>query len=670
MTKIKNFFNGHKKLIFILAAIVVAGFAIKSFFFKSEEGMQITKADTTLLEKKDFEIVVTEIGEAVSEDSSKVYAEKQLPVKEINVEVGDVVQKDQVIAKLDDTTIKQQIALKQAMIASTYKSASAQIKSAKDRLDDANKNLEDGTNSTLIAANNAVISAYDQWQSAEKAYDDYRRSLNMGYNDQLVQQESLTSTAQDSLNSTQLNYNQSLERYNNLQRDISDSSMNLRNANMRVSSLKDKEARISSRINELSSKVEGANSSQDVSALEQQLLDLDLKLNSIDRTAPGADSLVNNLESRKKQIADQINSIKNSNQDNFNANIYAQELDSLKQQLKTVQEDLVSAQGDVTKYESEIEASKKQLESGQMEIEQQSLALDKAKKDLDQANEQKEKSNLTRKDQLETYRKSAEDLKSAYEGALRNLAVAEAAAKNEINALKSNLSIANSGADNGVNNVDLKNLYEDLEKTVVKAPISGTVTEQNMIKGQVPTNYLAKIDTVDRIIVKSKIKEFDLNNLKVGMKADITSDAIGKSKVFKGTIESINPTPAQPESQMGSNSNEVFYEVKLSIEDRDNLIKPGMTLRVKYIFERQKDVFTVPLNAIYQKNGKDFILYIEDSQEVTEIKEMPIIVKENNDYEAVVASENKLEGIRVLNSPDKFTTGTKVIFAEEEKTNE
>ncbi len=669
MTKIKDFLKGHKKLILIMVAALVAAFVIKGFFFKPEVGMEITKTDATLLGKKDFEIVVSETGEAVSEDSSKVYAEKQLPVKEINVEVGDVVQKDQVIAKLDDSTIKQQIALKQAMIASSNKSSSAQIKSAKDRLNDANKNLAEGTNSTLIAANNAVISAYDQWQSAEKTYDDYRRSLNMGYNDQLVQQDSLASTAQDSLNSTQLNYNQSLEKYNSLQRSISDNGNNLRNANMRVSSLKDNEARISSRINELTSRVEAAGASKDTSALEQQLLDIDLKLNSIDRTAPGADSLISNLESRKQQISDQINSI-NSSQSNINTVADSSELESLKQQLKNVQESLASAQADVTKYEGEIEASKKQLESGQMEIQQQTLALDKAKKDLDQANEQKKKSDLTRQDQLETYRKNAEDLKSAYEGALRNLDVAEAAAKDEINSLKSSLSVANAGADNGVNSVDLKNLYEDLEKTLVKSPISGTVTENNMIKGQVPTDYMAKIDTVDRIIVKSKAKEFDINKLKVGMTADITGDAIGKSKVFKGKVESINPTPMQVNSQGNTTSKEVFYEVKLSIEDKDNLIKPGMTLRVKYIFERQKDVFAVPLSSIYQKNGKDFILYIEDSEEAVEIKEMPVIVKSGNDYEAVIASENKLEGIRVLNSPDKFTAGTKVTFVEVEKTDE
>ncbi|MDO5041302.1 MAG: HlyD family efflux transporter periplasmic adaptor subunit [Peptoniphilus sp.] len=666
MTKIKNFFKGHKKLILILAVIAVGAVGAKSLFFKAEDGLQITKTDAILLEKKDFEIVVSEIGEAVSEDSAMVYAEKQLPVKEINVEVGDEVQRDQVIAKLDDSMIKQQIALKQAMIASNNKSASAQIKSAKDKLKDANKNLEEGTNSTLIAANNAVISAYDQWQSAEKSYDDYRRSLNMGYNDQLLQQDSLAETAQDSLKATQLNYNQSLEKYNSLQRSISDNSANLRNANMRVDSLKDREAALNSRINELTSRVEGAGAFKDVSALEQQLLDIDLKLNSIDRTAPGADSLVSNLESRRKEIWDQINM--NSNEDSF-AGVET-ELESLKQQLRDVQENLLSVQGDVTKYEAEIETAKKQLESGQMEIEQQSLALEKAKKDLKEVDEQRQKSDLTRKDQLETYRKNAEDLKSAYEGALRNLDVAEAAVKAEINALKSNVSLADAGSDNSVNSVDLKNLYEDLEKTVVKAPISGTVTEQNMIKGQVPANYMAKIDTVDRIIVKSKAKEFDINNLKVGMTADITSDAIGKTKVFKGRVESINPTPVQGMNEGPSASKEVFYEVKLTIEDRDNLIKPGMTLRVKYIFERQKDVLTVPLNAIYQKKDKDFLLYVEDSKGSVEIKEMPVTVKSSNDYEAVISSKEKLEGIRVITSPDKFTAGTKVTFVEEEMTDE
>ena len=39
---------------------------------------------------------------------------------------------------------------------------------------------------------------------------------------------------------------------------------------------------------------------------------------------------------------------------------------------------------------------------------------------------------------------------------------------------------------------------------------------------------------------------------------------------------------------------------------------------------------------------------------------MPVIIRDKNDYEAVVTSERDLSGLRVINSPDKYSAGMKV----------
>ena len=86
-----------------------------------------------------------------------------------------------------------------------------------------------------------------------------------------------------------------------------------------------------------------------------------------------------------------------------------------------------------------------------------------------------------------------------------------------------------------------------------------------------------------------------------------------------------------------------------------------MTLRVKYIFESKKDVFTVPVNAIYEKNGKSFILaHIGEKVNKYTLEEFPVIVKEKNDYEAVITSDTKLQGLNVINMPDKYSAGMEV----------
>jgi HlyD family secretion protein len=667
MTKVKDFIIRHKKLLIILAVVLLIVFIARSVFSKKDKGEVLAKAETTELKKKNFENSIRESGEAISEDSATVFSERQLPVEEINVEVGDKVEKDQIIARLDDSSIRQQIAQRQASIAATNSSASAQIKNAQNRLSDASKNLEKGTNAGIVAANNAVIAAYDQWQSAEKIYDDYQRSLNSGYNTELVQEDSGQKTVDDTLDSAKLNYDQSVRKYSNLQDDIRNAQSKLRSASSRADDLKRRQSDLNLEIGKLENSGSSANTQDLIYDLRNELIDIQMKINSVGGDENNAEELKKSLYERKEQIEKQIDSLE-SQGSNPQSGDPSKAL-RLQNELKDVSADLASAQADVSKYEAEIETLEKQLDPSKMEIEQQNLALNKAKSDQDLGKENKEKSKMTRQDQLDVYRKNAQDLKSAYESALKNLDSAEEAAKDEISALKNSVSIAKSSANTGVESADLKFLYEELEKTVIRAPIEGTITQVNVEDGQVPADYIAKIDTVDRIVVKTKVKEFDLNRLKLGLDAEITSDALGKSKVFHGKVESINPTPITNQGKgQGQDLNEVYYEVKVSLDDdKDKEIKPGMTLKVKYVFEKKKDVYVVPIASIYEKGSKNFVLYLDKDSlnKKSQIKEMPVIIRDNNDYEAVITSEKDISGIKVINSPDKYSAGMEVTLTED-----
>src|SRR5699024_1229539 len=115
---------------------------------------------------------------------------------------------------LDDSSIKQQIAQKNAAISSTNKSAGTQIKSAKDKLNEAHRNKNEGTNAALISANNAVVSAYDAWQAQEKIYNDFKKSIEEGYNEQIVASESSKDSLNSAIKSAELNKRQSEEKKN------------------------------------------------------------------------------------------------------------------------------------------------------------------------------------------------------------------------------------------------------------------------------------------------------------------------------------------------------------------------------------------------------------------------------------------------------------------------
>lgn len=635
--KIKNFILGHKKIAIALGIILalLIGRSILGRAGKSKY-VQLPKIETTEIRKKDFSNMIKESGKVKSEDSVDIFAEKNLPVESVEVKVGDEVIAGQIIAKLDDSSLKQQIKAKEALIASNNRTSGIQVKSAKDKLNEALKGKNDGTNSQVVSANANVLQTYDQWQLAEKTYDDYLRSLNMGYNEALVAKKGNDTTLQNNLNSQNLTYEQTKQK-------LTESVSLAENARRGYSEL-------TVQLDRLKSEDE---------AITRDINELNIKLGNVKARGEGGSS------------GDEINGKKNTQM--FEETLKIQEeinRETRKINEKTIESQQIKAkiaevEAERSKFKSQIDSNEETRLSLEKELAQQEQNLANTKNTLNTQIGQDQLSKRSREDVLNTYRKNAADAKNVYENAKKNLTVALAAQEAEIRSLESGLEQAKASGDNGVNSVDLKNLYEELEKTVIKAPISGTITKVDMVKGQAPTASLAQIQTVKRTIIESQIKEYDYPKIKVGMEVEVTADALGKNEVFKGRVESISPTPKAAESNQGqSQSQEVAYKSKISIDDPQLKLKPGMSVRTKYILESKKDVIIVPTSAIYKKNDKSFMLVVDD-KDVTEIREIEVKVVTGNDVESVITSKDLKGKMRVINSADKYQSGTTVQLTEE-----
>ncbi|EGY80736.1 HlyD family efflux transporter periplasmic adaptor subunit [Peptoniphilus indolicus] len=635
--KIKNFILGHKKIAIALGIILVLliGRSILGRAGKSKY-VQLPKIETTEIRKKDFSNMIKESGKVKSEDSVDIFAEKNLPVESVEVKVGDEVIAGQIIAKLDDSSLKQQIKAKEALIASNNRTSGIQVKSAKDKLNEALKGKNDGTNSQVVSANANVLQTYDQWQLAEKTYDDYLRSLNMGYNEALVAKKGNDTTLQNNLNSQNLTYEQTKQK-------LTESVSLAENARRGYSEL-------TVQLDRLKSEDE---------AITRDINELNIKLGNVKARGEGGSS------------GDEINGKKNTQM--FEETLKIQEeinRETRKINEKTIESQQIKAkiaevEAERSKFKSQIDSNEETRLSLEKELAQQEQNLANTKNTLNTQIGQDQLSKRSREDVLNTYRKNAADAKNVYENAKKNLTVALAAQEAEIRSLESGLEQAKASGDNGVNSVDLKNLYEELEKTVIKAPISGTITKVDMVKGQAPTASLAQIQTVKRTIIESQIKEYDYPKIKVGMEVEVTADALGKNEVFKGRVESISPTPKAAESNQGqTQSQEVAYKSKISIDDPQLKLKPGMSVRTKYILESKKDVIIVPTSAIYKKNDKSFMLVVDD-KDVTEIREIEVKVVTGNDVESVITSKDLKGKMRVINSADKYQSGTTVQLTEE-----
>lgn len=669
--------NNYKKMLLGLVILAV-GYGAFSFFKGKDSKTPVSNSEVTTLEKKEFVNSISENGKAVSETSQNVYAEKLLPVDEIKVKVGDYVKEGDIIATLDDSSIKQQIEQKNAMIKASKASSGPQIKNAKDRLNEANRNLKDGTNPQITAAEAQLETAYNAWQNAENTYTQTVNAKNGGYSQNASQELSNSTSLDISRDNAFLSHDQAIDNYNKLRYTMENSSQLAYLTKEKLNELKNRDAYIAERITKIQRDINSATTGPDTAAIDNQIKfakeelekikNAHLTLHLDDTTFSQADPItlqnITNLKNKIRDLELEKTNLRNAYNNSIPMDTKAlqAELDALNKETQLIKEELGKVTAENQKYEAEAETAKNQLLSAQHQLEQTELGIISSNKNISTAEKQKNITNKIEKDTIGNLRKQADDLKGQYEIAKKNLELAKIAAKDEINSLKNSLNIASAGADNSLNYVDLKFLNEDLGKTVIKAPISGTITALNLIKGQNPQDYVAKIETIERIVIETQVKEFDVNSIKVGMDVEVTSDASGSNEVVVGKVESINPVPKEAGKGASGNS-EVAYGVKVSLDKTSSLIKPGMNVRVKYILDKKPNVFAVPTNAIYKKNEKAFIMYVDGST----IKELEVTIDGENNFESVISSQELNENMKIINATDKYSPGMEINLVDKDE---
>lgn len=660
LEKILNFIKKHKKKVIIILAVIIIFTIFRTIQkSKSPKGPTISRSETTVLSKKDVVSSVNESGVVTAETSTKVFAEKPLPVKEVYKKVGDTVKEGEIIARLDDSSIRQQLAQKQAAISSTNNSAGVQIKSAKDKLNEARRNKQDGTNSSMQAANNSVVSSYDAWQSAEKSYLDLKKSIDEGYNDQIIASNSSKDGLNSSIKSAELNREQTLQKKSETRDKASEYDDKASDARRDVRRYEEDVYSAQIDVNEKQNDVAIAQAN-----LEAALQPVKEKRNKKNKTSNEVTSTSNENNLITKSAIDENNENEINTLRSHLSNAQ-KDLTDANRKLSKAQKNLASAEADLAKYESSAETARDSYDSIDKEIEQNNLALENAKSSLETSYVQDAASTKSRQDQLKTLRQSADSAHNSYLSALENAKLTEISIEDEIKALENNLRSANASADNSMNTVDLKYLKEDLAQTIIKAPTSGTITELNADVGTAPTDAVAKVESVNKVQIQSHIKEFDVNKVKVGMKVEITSDALEKSDKFEGRVLSIEPTPEK--KAQGANSNEVYYKTTIEVTSKDTTkLIPGMNVRSKYVLEENKNVFAVPSTAIYEKGNKKFVLGIKKSSTSSEIKEYEVKTGIENDIETIITGDNVREKLIIINSPENYSNGMEITVVDSE----
>lgn len=673
----------------LLIALAFLIFKIISGKINGKEGEIISSNQVVTLKKGSVTNSVTEKGKVVPSNSVEVFAEKPLPVTHVNVKVGDLVKKGDVIAQLDSSSIEQQLKSRRAQKSATDKNLSAQISAAKKRLDEAISGRDSGKNPAIVAAETSLTQAMDQYLAAQKSYDDFKRSLDEAYNQGMVAEKSTRENLAYQEETTDLKYRQLQDDMNKNANKIADNRAlaadkarqedylqnALDNEKKRLTelgiSIKEEQGRLA----EAQEKVTSLQSEKSALQARKDQLNLQKSKENDPQKIIEIENELNKVNSdiiKNQDTIDAINFEEIKKSANENINKLTRTQNEVEIEVNRITEDLASAKADQQKYSSEAEAMEKELEGQGKQVDATRLEVKKAKEDLASDADKAIKSQKARDDELKTLAQNLETARDNYESAKRNLESTKTQVANEISGLSDNLKTARAGANN-LDSVEIENLTEELEKSLIKAPTDGTVTEVNAKEGQAPAAAVAKIETIDTLRIESQVKEYDKNSVAVGTLVEITSDS-AMGETYKGRVISIDPVPMPASAD--NKTGEVLYKTTIELDEgQETKLAPGMSLRVKYIMSEEKNTFKVPTDAVFERDGKNYILALKDmGKDKYQIQKVEVSLGLSNDAETAIKSKDLKENDKVLATSGGYGEGNTVTIEEsplpDEKTGE
>src|SRR5512136_154995 len=151
--------------------------------------------------------------------------------------------------------------------------------------------------------------------------------------------------------------------------------------------------------------------------------------------------------------------------------------------------------------------------------------------------------------------------------------------------------------------VDVKMARLDLEKTRIRAPFAGIITDVKLSpKERIdPGRELFTLVDISRIKVKAKVLESEVGKVVAGREVDLRFSAF-PGRAFRGRIEAVSPI---------INAEDKTCAVYVSMDNPSEEIKPGMHAEVEFPTEIFTGRLLVPQQAILVRGGRKLVFAVE-----------------------------------------------------------
>lgn len=163
--------------------------------------------------------------------------------------------------------------------------------------------------------------------------------------------------------------------------------------------------------------------------------------------------------------------------------------------------------------------------------------------------------------------------------------------------------------------MQIDKLKEDLEKAIVKAPVSGVVTAVIAKEGGSGQGLLFVIEDTAKLKIDTKVKEYDIASVKTGLPVVIKSDGTGDDE-YDGKVAKIAPTAIKAANGDTVETTDVQFATEIGVTQSGTRLKIGMNARMDIITEEKAEVFAVPYDAVVENENGESIVYIARPQTI------------------------------------------------------
>lgn len=157
----------------------------------------------------------------------------------------------------------------------------------------------------------------------------------------------------------------------------------------------------------------------------------------------------------------------------------------------------------------------------------------------------------------------------------------------------------------------LKQTHDDLSKTTIYAPMAGTISELNKEIGEIALgsqfqeDVIMVISNLSAMEALVNVDENDIVAVAVDDTATIEIDAI-PDRTFQGVVTEIASSAKITGS--GSADQKTEFEVKISILNPDDELRPGMTASSDIVTDTKEDVINIPIQCVAVKTPEQLEL--------------------------------------------------------------